>query len=105
MSGQNGHRRRRVIAAASEADLGKAAQLVCEFHDFHRAHDDNWYACATACLAKLNAVFDVVHVHANNYGRLLCGGNVAFPEIIEVTFANKRIYPTCDTSELFPTHL
>lgn len=94
-----------VIAAASEADLGMAAQLVCEFHDFHRAHDDSWYACAMACLTKLNAVFDLVHVHANNYGRLLCAGNVPFPEILEVTFVNKRIYPTCETSELFPTRL
>lgn len=94
-----------VLDAATKDDLGRILQFACEFHDFHHATDPAWHARALAVLEKLAAVFGVVHLHANNNGLLRCDGNVPFPEIIEVTFANRRFYDLEDSDDVFPTGL
>ena len=59
-----------VFVAASEVELGRFSQIICEFHDFDKLLDWSWRDRAQRFLAKLRAQFDVVHVHANNYGKL-----------------------------------
>jgi hypothetical protein len=42
-----------------------------------------------------------VHVHANNYGSILAIGNLLFPSVLEVTYANRVKYVFEDTDETF----
>jgi hypothetical protein len=91
-----------VLEAATAEDFTKVTQFVCEFHDFDKVDDAGWYERAEAVLTALAGHFRVVHVHANNYGALHRLGNVAFPEILEVTFANTAFYSFHDTDEVFP---
>ena len=89
--------------AATPADaLDKFAQVICEFHGFERVTDDQWFGRAFNVLKKLNDRFSVVHVHANNYGPILAIGNLLFPSVLEVTYANKAKYVFEDTDETFP---
>jgi hypothetical protein len=94
-----------VLEAAGAGDFDRVPQLVLEFHDFDRVADTAWYERAERVLQLLGKTFRVVHVHANNNGLLQVRGNVAFPEILEVTFANRNFYEFGPSTEIFPTAL
>jgi len=94
-----------VLEAAADHDFDRVTQLIVEFHDFDRAGQDEWYDRAERVLQRLATNFRVVHVHANNNGALTVRGNVAFPEILEVTFGNKSRYAFEPCAETFPTPL
>jgi hypothetical protein len=92
-----------VLDAASPDELARFSQIVGEFHSFSNLLDPTWRARAQRVMRKLHSVFDVVHVHANNYGPLLVIANVPVPEALEVTLANRAMYHCEETDELFPT--
>ena len=92
-----------VLEAAGEQDFDRVAQLIVEFHDFDRIGHDEWYNRAETVLRRLTKTFQVVHVHANNNGLLTVQGNVAFPEILEVTFGNRSRYTFGPSTDTFPT--
>ena len=94
-----------VLDAATGEDFERVTQLVVEFHDFDRVERDDWYERAERVLRKLEEKFQVVHVHANNNGILMTRGNVAFPEILEVTFANRSRCLFEHFDGIFPTLL
>ena len=58
-----------------------------------------------AALAKLRALFEVVHVHGNNGGPYANVANVVLPSTLEVTFANRSFYQFAECNETFPTAL
>ncbi len=91
-----------VFAGASRVTLDVFAQIICEFHGFDQITDAEWFNRAFAVLDKLSEKFSVIHVHANNHAPLLAIGNLLFPEVLEVTFANRKRYTFVDTDELFP---
>jgi hypothetical protein len=94
-----------VFDAATSEELAHFAQIVGEFHDFANAADPIWRDKARRVLAKLRSVFDIVHVHANNFGPLNVIANVAIPSTFELTLANRAIYECRETDEIFPTAL
>ncbi|MER9658017.1 hypothetical protein NKJ26_32175 [Mesorhizobium sp. M0152] len=87
----------------SADDLRRIAQLVGEFHGFSKAANSDWRDRATQIITKLNDVFQIVHVHGNNWSPLNVIANVPFPDVIEVTFANRSMYNFEDAAESFPT--
>ena len=94
-----------VFDAAPDSLLGRFSQIVCEFHTFGGVASDLWYARAYRVLRKLRRQFEVVHVHANNYCPIYNLGNVAFPDLLEVTFVNQKYHTFEETDEIFPTPL
>ena len=90
------------FSATSADALNVFSQVICEFHDFQNALDDQWFARAVAVLNKLNEAFAVVHVHGNNIDPLLVAGNLLFPQVLEVTYASKVKYAFGETDEVFP---
>lgn len=93
------------LAAMSSSSLDVLTQILCEFHNFSQVTDDRWFSRAIAVLSKLNEKFAVVHVHANNYGPLLAVGTVLFPQVLEVSYANRSKYTFEESDELFPGKL
>ena len=93
----------RVLYTTSDDDLGVFSQLICELHDFSRIIEDDWWIRAQAVLEKLHRVFEVVHLHANNFAPWAIIGNVPFPDVVEVTYANRKRYHFKETEESFPT--
>jgi Methyltransferase FkbM domain len=80
-------------------------QIICEFHDFHRIYQTSWRLRAYRVLEKLKRNHCVVHIHGNNYGRLIFAGDVRVPEVLEVTFVRRKDYATSESSVQFPTEL
>ncbi len=85
--------------------LKKFDQIVCEFHYFGAIGNDAWFERAYRVLKKLDKLFGVIHVHANNHGPWIFPANVPFPHVLEVTYANRGHYQLVDTEEIFPTEL
>ena len=94
-----------VLDECGPAVLDTFSQIIVEFHDFSRAVDDGWLERANRVLTKLTAGFFVFHVHGNNWNQMASISNVPFPEVLEVSFANRSRFSfrRCDT--LFPTPL
>lgn len=94
-----------VFNAASVETLGKFSQIACEFHGFNLLTSADRYRFMVRVIAKLKSVFQVVHVHGNNAGPLVNLGGLVLPNLLEVTFANRRHYRFAETNEVFPTPL
>jgi hypothetical protein len=82
--------------------LGRFSQIVGEFHYFQGFADFYWRELFHRVLTKLSDAYCIVHVHANNYGGFSNVCNVVFPNVLEITFANRCIYPFSETDEIFP---
>ncbi len=86
-------------------DLNRFSQIIVEFHDFSHATNENWLQRATRVLRKLTMNFRVFHVHANNWSPMVTIANVYFPDVLEVSFANRNRYQFTRSDSLFPTPL
>jgi hypothetical protein len=82
--------------------LSRFSQIVGEFHYFEGISDIRCRRLFTRVLTKLTNIFAVVHVHANNCAASSNVANVIFPNVLEITFANRSIYSFSETDELFP---
>jgi hypothetical protein len=91
--------------AVAADDLRRVAQLVGEFHGFSNAANSDWRDRAKRVITKLNDVFQIVHVHGNNWAPLEVIANVPFPDVFEVTFANRSMYQFEDAVETYPTSI
>jgi hypothetical protein len=94
-----------VLDRASDADLSRIAQILCEFHHLSRLVQPEFAARAKRVFEKLSRQFAPVHFHANNCGPLCNTANVPLPDYLEITFVNRERYETTDSDELFPTPL
>lgn len=86
-------------------NVGVFSQIVCELHYFQGLADPMHRDKVRRCLEKLNRHYALVHVHGNIYGGVSNIAGVTFPNVLEVTFANRARYQVEETDELFPTAL
>jgi hypothetical protein len=82
--------------------LSRFTQIVGEFHYFQGFADFNWRQLISRVLNKLADTYGIVHVHANNFAGFSNVSNVVFPNVLEITFANRSIYSFSETDEIFP---
>jgi FkbM family methyltransferase len=82
--------------------LSRFTQIVGVFHYFEGLTEPHWRSLYARVLKKLSAHYAVVHVHANNYATCSTIANVVFPNVLEVTFANRNLYSFTATDEIFP---
>lgn len=94
-----------VFDAAQVDDFARVAQVVVEFHGMSNTANDAWRARATRAIGKLRSVFEVVHVHGNNWATLRVIANVPVPDTIEVTLVNRSMYQFRELADVFPTSL
>jgi hypothetical protein len=83
--------------------LRRFSQIVGEFHFFEGfSADARWRRLISRVLTKLTNDFAVIHVHANNYGDFHNIGHLTFPNVFEITFANRSLYSFYETEETIP---
>lgn len=93
------------LDAVDSAVLDRFTQIVAEFHGMRLLTEESFLRRAHRLFTKLAATHRVVHAHGNNYGGW---GNVAgipVPDVLELTFANRRDFDFGPSDEIFPTHL
>jgi hypothetical protein len=84
------------------AALARFSQILCEVHWLERLADAEYRARVYRIFAELSNHYAVVHVHANICGGIANIGNVVFPNVLEISFANRQMYDFEPTDELFP---
>ena len=85
--------------------LSKVAQILAEFHDFSRLDDIRFRMRARRVVQKLHDQFALTHVHANNCRAFGPVANICLPDVLELSFANRKRYSFDFTDETFPTPL
>ena len=83
--------------------ISRFSQIVGEFHFFEGFSSDiRCRRLMKRVLDKLKVSYEIIHVHANNYGDFHKVGNLAFPNALELTFANRALYSFHEAEESFP---
>jgi hypothetical protein len=60
---------------------------------------------ALKTIDKIETVFLCIHIHARNTGGLCNVQNIAIPNIVELTYANKGRYKFTEVNEIYPTEI
>ncbi len=89
----------------TKEELGRFSQILCEIHSLNDLGNLESRRRIHRCLQKLHRNYAVIHVHGNVCGGITNIGNVIFPSVLEVSFANRSCYDFVATDELFPTSL
>ena len=93
------------LLSCPEEQLGQCRFLVGEFHGLAGSIAERQTTALKAVMHKLSKDFEVIHVHANNSGSGRFLGGVFVPNLLELSFVNKRYYQTENCRELFPGDL
>ena len=89
--------------------LQQCNQIALEMHDLSGLGVNTMYPTVTledkvAVLKKITKYFHCWNVHANNYASMFIVDGYKVPDVMEMTFVNKAIYPGGELSnEIFPT--
>jgi len=84
------------LLSLNEDLLHNFKQIVIEFHGIT---NDGWnavYYDKVKCLEKLAKTHYIVHAHGNNYGPIVN----KFPDVIELTYVNKKYFESQSKPEL-----
>lgn len=92
----------RVWASTPPDRLSRFSQILCEVHGLADLADNDRRREIYGVFSTLNKAYAVVHVHGNICGGIANVGNVIFPNVLEITFANRDVYRFEPTDELFP---
>jgi hypothetical protein len=73
-------------------ELENYEQIAVEFHDLHDLVDEKKSKLCLSAISNINKTHFAVHLHANNYSKLIRFGSYWFPDAIEVTFVRKSTH-------------
>jgi hypothetical protein len=79
------------LSALDPGELSGYRQIVTELHDFSRLADPDAGGPVLAALRALNRTHLPIHVHANNYSRLVRFDRYWFPDTVEVSFVRRDL--------------
>lgn len=71
--------------------LNKFQQMTIEFH-FDLSGNDSTFSLYRNVFKKLNSIFNIFHIHANNYGMVKNINGYDIPSVMEISFANKSLF-------------
>jgi hypothetical protein len=77
------------FASTSTVELENYEQILVEFHDLSTLSSDTQFNLMKKAIDNLCTTHFAVHLHANNYSRLVRFGRYWFPDAIEVSFVRK----------------
>ena len=83
--------------------LNKFSQIIIEFHCLFDIVLMERMEEMLSVFKKINESHQVIHIHANNYGRLSIVSGIMLPEVIEITFVRKEDHYFEDNLKNFPT--
>lgn len=93
------------LDALESTTLDQFTQMVVEFHGMRLLTEESFLRRAHRLFAKLAATHRVVHAHGNNFGGWGHVAGIPVPDVLELSFANRRHFDFGPSDEHFPTHL
>lgn len=77
------------FASTATEELENYEQILVEFHGLSALSNDTQFELMKKAITNLCTTHFAVHLHANNYSRLVRFGRYWFPDAIEVSFVRK----------------
>jgi hypothetical protein len=77
------------FANSTKLELDNYQQILVEFHDLNKISDESRWDLMRKAIANLCDSHFPIHIHANNYSKLIRFGNYWFPDALEVSFLRK----------------
>lgn len=74
------------LLSVSEETLKKFKVLVIEFHNFEGLHNISFLKLYHSVFIKILKYFTIIHIHPNNFGKVVYLNNMKVPDIMEFTF-------------------
>ena len=93
----------RVLYTTSDDDLGVFSQLICELHDFSRIIEDDWWISSSGGPRKTPPRIRSGALARKQFRTLGNNWKRPIPDVVEVTYANRKRYHFKETEESFPT--
>jgi hypothetical protein len=93
------------LDAMEAATLCRFEQIVLELHQLDELHQDPFRQRMVRVLNKLNGMFNLIHVHANNTVRIRTVLELPVPPLLEVTFLRKDLGAATDWRTFIPSAL
>lgn len=91
-----------VLLTASTKSLSAFRIMVIEFHWGERIFDPFGFKVISGVFERLAPLFDIVHIHPNNYMTIVEGSHYAIPYAFEATFLRKGRSPVRGYATEFP---
>jgi len=85
---------------ASNATLEAFDQIVVEFHHIQYLYHQGNFDVYKRVLEKLYVSHSPIHLNSNNYGAYFILGGYLIPEILEVTYINRRLINSIPQNEI-----
>ena len=82
-----------VLANLTTSQLRKFSQIIGEFHGLASSTSSIEIKKRISVLSALNTEFHLVNVHPNNWSTYRIIQGIPLPDVVELTFVNKRIPP------------
>lgn len=79
------------LGALDGADLLRFRQIVIEIHGLESLSNESSGSTILHLIEKLALNHTPIHVHANNYSRLICFGSVWLPDVMEISYLRRDI--------------
>ncbi len=95
----------KVFEAMAESTLTRFSQIILELHWITVLDDTNHLRRLITALEKLNKTHQLIHLHANNYGRVAFVGGTLLPDSLEVAYVRKEDHTFSECKKIFPTEL
>lgn len=74
------------LLSVSEETLKNFKVLVIEFHNFESLHNISFLKLYHSVFIKILKYFTIIHIHPNNFGKVVDLNNMKVPDIMEFTF-------------------
>lgn len=91
-----------VILDCDHSLLKKFRILVIEFHDLQNLFFDVGFDLIDITFRKLLKHFEIVHIHPNNYSKVVKHGRYVIPPLLEFTFLRKDRIASREQTRSFP---
>lgn len=93
------------FSGLGEGELAPYRQITTELHDLHRLADPDRSRDVLAALRLISRTHVPVHLHANNYCRLLRFDGDWFPDVVEATFVRRDLAQNAVPAQRVASHL
>jgi hypothetical protein len=85
--------------------LEQFSQIVIEFHRLRQLNEADRIWRILEVLTHLHRTHQPVHVHANNWSRLVTISGITLPNVVEMTYARRSDHTFVPCHRIFPTAL
>jgi FkbM family methyltransferase len=85
--------------------LSQFRQILIEIHWMDHLVDPEFRSLFTRVIGKVRQTHECVHIHANNFGRIIAIWGLPVAQVYELTFARREDYNFTENDERFPSDL